>query len=1009
MFLAVLCPLGARAQSIQASASGICRDEKGQAISGARLLFHNEETGAARIVVTGADGHFHARFLPLGLYRIEVSKDGFRTEVRTGTELSVGREAALDFALRVSGVEQRVDVRAELSQVETTNPLLSTLVDAKKVSDLPLNGRDMVQLMQLQPGVQAARTDTGDIVTGSKGTRITVGGSRPSTNVFMLDGTVINNLGNRVAGGATGSLTGVETVREFRAYTNSYSAEFSRAAGGAFNIVTKSGTNALHGSAFEFLRNDNLDARNFFDGERPEFRRHQYGGSLGGPLIRDRTFLFGSYEAFREQLGQTIIRSVPDLAARQGLLNGVTVPVAASIRPYLALWPQPTSDPVPGDGSAIYTTVFGRPAREDFFNVRVDHRLSAKDSLFARYTGSHSSQTFLSDETFAEFPNQLTNGPQFFTVQETRILSPLTINEMRVGFARSNPLEQVLNPSIRPELAFVPGESVGLITISGFDLFGPDRNVPRRLTQNSYQFSDQLSLNRGRHSLTAGVQLERLQYNVVSSSQLRGEFRFSTLTDFLRATPATFEGTLPGARDATRGYRQTLAGWYAQDTLRLSQRLTFTVGLRHEFVTVPTEQNGRVNNLHHYLDPKVTVGPPFVTEKKTFAPRAGFALDPLGDGKTAIRGGFGLFFVPMLANQWWSSLVRLPPFSITARATGAAATFPNPIAGLIALGREALAVVEYDHEQPYMMHFNLNVQREVARSTILTVAYAGSRGVHLGREADFNIGSLGNPVRRNPNFGRIRYRTWDAHSFYNSLQTSLQRQFRGGAQFQVSYTLAKSVDDSSGELGRVEFNNGQSRTSDPFNRLRDRGLSSFDVRQNLTANFTWEPPWRRARGWQLNGIATFTSGIPFTPIIVPDLDQDGSDDNEQRPNLKPGASKNPVLGRPEQWFDPSGFESIARGTRGNLGRNTITGPGVAMLDWSVARTFVLPKWERLRLQLRAESFNLMNRTNFASPSRANLEIFNEAGPAAKPLASVGRLTSTVTTARQTQLALRLSF
>lgn len=1007
--IAGLCAAGSLAQGIDATALGVCLDDTGRAVEAVRLAFENEATGFRREARSTADGSFRARFLPSGRYRIEMSKAGFQTLIQTGVELSVGGQAQVGCTLRVSALATQVEVVAELSQVETTNPLMSTLVDAKKVSDLPLNGRDLMQLMQLQPGVQAARTDPGDIVTGSKGTRITVAGARPSTNVFMLDGTVINNLGNRVAGGATGSLTGVETVKEFRAYTNSYSAEFSRAAGGAFNIVTKSGTNAWHGSAFEFLRNDNLDARNFFDGARPEFRRNQFGGSLGGPIVRDRTFFFGSFEGFRQQLGQTILRTVPDHEARQGRLNGVDVGVAPAVRPYVALWPAQTSDPVPGDGSALYTRLFTQPVQENFYNARVDHQLSATDSLFARYTISDSSQSFLSDEVFPEYPNRLTNRPQFVTLQETKILSASAINELRLGFARSNPLERMQAENIRPEMAFIPGQAQGAITIGGFDAFGPDRNVPRRLTQNSFQLNDQVAITRGRHAFTAGMQVERLHYNVVSASQLRGEFRFTNLANFLRGTPSSFDGVLPGAADFTRGYRQTLAGWYVQDALRLSRRLTVNLGLRHEFVTVPTEQHGRLNNLLSLTDARVTVGPPFTTGKTNFAPRVGFALDPRGDGRTAIRGGFGLFYVPFVANQWWNSMVRLPPFAVTARATGAAATFPNAAAGLAALGRESISSIDARPDQPYMLHFNLNVQRQLARSTVATIAYTGSRGIHLGREADFNIGGPNDPVRRNPNFARIRLRTWDARSFYNSLQASLQRQFRAGLQFQLSYTFAKSIDEASGELGRIEFNNGQARTSDPYNRRNDRALSSFDVRQNLTANLTWDLPGRYGRGWQVNNIVTFTSGIPFTPIIIADLDRDGTDDNEQRPNLRPGASNNPVLGRPEQWFDPAAFTSIEAGARGNLGRNTIMGPGLAMVDLSLAKTFSLPRWDRAQLQLRIETFNALNRANFSSPTRANLEIFTEAGPAAAALPTVGRITSTSTTARQSQLALRLVF
>lgn len=1003
------------AQTSQTAISGVIVDEAGAGIDRASVEIRHVDTGRARPVFSGSEGRYQAGLLPPGEYKIQVAKPGFRTEARAGIMLNVGQEAVLDFRLRVSTVEESIEVSAEAALVETVNPAFSGLVDSKKISELPLNGRDIVQLIQLQTGVQPARTDAGSIVTGGQGTRIAVAGARTSMNVFMLDGTVINNLGNRVAGGATGTLSGVETIKEFRAYTNNYSAEFSRAAGGAFNIVTKSGANTFHGSLFEFLRNDNLDARNFFDGARPEFQRHQFGGSLGGRLVRDRTFFFGSYEGFRERQGETVIRTVPDLAAREGIVGGVRVPVLPAVNRFLEIWPEPTSDPVPGDGAGLYTALFFRPVQENLFNARVDHQLGAADSLFVRYTTAGSGQTFLTDESFPEFPNRLTNRTQFVTLQETHVISPATMNELRVSFARSNPYERLLDEGVRSGLAFIPGEAMGTINISGFSVFGPERGVPRRLTQNSYQLNEQFIVTRGGHTLSTGMQIERLHYNVISANLLRGDFRFATLAGFLAGNAAAFDGVMPGAKDFTRGYRQTLAGFYVQDTWRASRRLTLNLGLRHEFVTVPTEQHGRLNNLHHYMDPAITIGAPFLTKKDRLAPRVGFAFDPSRTGKTAIRGGFGVFYPPMLASQWFNSIVRLPPFLVTARATGAEARFPDPVAGLNPVGRESVFAIEHTPNQTYLMHFNLSVQREVVKSTLVTLAYVGSRGLNLGREADFNIGSPGNPVRRNPNFSRIRYRTWDARSFYNSFQASVMRYFRAGLQFQGSYTYAKSIDEASAEMGRLEFNNGQARTSDPFDRRRDRALSSFDVRHNLVANAIWDVPWRSRRagllinGWQLNGIVTLSGGIPFTPIITADLDRDGTDDNEQRPNLRPGGSKNPRLGRPEQWFDPGAFYSIESGTRGNLGRNTIVGPGLAAVDLGLVKSFLLRPDDRLRLQFRMEAFNLLNRANFATPPRSHLEIFSAPGVGALPLASAGRITSTSTPARQLQLALRMVF
>jgi hypothetical protein len=1019
LILMVFSVAGAGAQAVNASLSGVCTDAAGQLLGEVRVTIKNLDTGIARSAITDAGGRYHIAALAPGRYVAEASRKGFKTEIRQPVSPSVGQETLLDFTLQVGNLEERIEVTADASFIEAANPALSEIVDEKKIRDLPLNGRDITQLIQLQPGVNVARTDVGDILSGGEGTRITVAGTRPSGNSFMLDGTIINNLGNRVATGATGQLTGIETIQEFRVLTSAYSARFSRATGGAFDIVTRSGANVFHGSLFEFIRNDNFDARNFFDLEKPEFRRNQFGFSLGGALVKNRTFFFGSYEGLRENLGRTVIRTVPDLDARQGMVSGTRVEINPLVQPYLRLFPLPTFDPAAADGSALFVGQFNQRAQEDFFTVRLDHHFSEADSLMARYTFSESNRLFITEETFPEFPNRDINRPQYFTLRETRIISPRATNELQFGFARSNPAEDIAPTDPLTALGFIPGQPLGTISIGGFDIFGTDRNAPRRLTQNSYQIGDHFTLHKGSHILTAGLQFERFQYNVISSSRARGEFIFSNLTDFLRGRARTFEGLLPSASDVARSYRQSLFGWFLQDDFRPSRRLTLNLGFRHEFVTVPTEKHGRLNNLHDPLDEKITVGKPFITAKANFAPRAGFALDLKG-GRTVLRGGAGIFFDQFLAHQWWNSIVKLAPFAITARASGADARFPNALAGLIALGRDAVLAVDYDHGQPYVYQYNLNLQHEVFPQTVLTAAYVGSRGVKLSREADWNIGAPGNPLRRNPNFTRIRFRTWDANSFYNSLQLGINRRFGGGFQIQGAYTLSKSVDDASSGLGRSEFSNGQQRTSDPFDHKRDRGLSSFDVRQNFILNFTLEIPYGRANserlldrllgGWQMSGILTLSSGTPFTPFIVSDIDDDGTDDNEQRPNLKPGSSNNPVVGRVEQWFDPQAFESLPAGSRGNLGRNTIIGPGLAAFDVSMAKKIKLDSLaENLAVQFRAEFFNLFNRANFSIPGRSNLEIFTTGGTEAKPLPNVGRITSTATAARQLQFALRISF
>lgn len=1011
-------------QTVTASASGVCHDDQGAVLVGVSVSIKNIETGIRRVTATDSTGRYYLALLSPGRYEIQASMTGFRTEVRKDLTLTSGQEALVGFVLHVGPIEERSEVAAEAGLIDTTTPTLSEIVDQRKVRDLPLNGRDIVQLIQLQPGVNVARSDAGDILTGGKGTRITVAGVRPSGNVFMLDGTIINNLANRVATGATGQLTGVETVKEFRVLTSNYSSEFSRVFGGAFNIITRSGTNSFHGSLFEFIRNDSFDARNFFDVDKPGFKRNQFGFSIGGPIIKERSFFFASYEGLRERAGVTVTRTVPDLESRNGVVAGRPVAIAQSVIPYLDIWPLPTTDPMPGDGSALFVGTFNQPGNEDFFNLRVDHSFSEAHTALARYTFSNSDQLFLPDTSFPEFPNQYRNRPQYLTLQLTSVFSPTLLNELRFGFARTKPLSDTAPENPFTELGFIAGQPLGTISISGFDVFGTDRDLPRRLIQNSFQFSDGLTALKGRHSLKIGVQFERFQYNLVSSSRARGEFTFANLTDFLTARARTFEGLLPEANDVTRGYRQNLFGSYFQDEFRVLTRLTLSLGIRHEFVTVPTEQHGRLNNIRDPLDLQITVGDPFVTQKANFAPRVGFAWSATGDGKTSVRGGFGIFFDHFLANQWFNSITRLPPFAITARATGSAAKFPDGLTGLSPLARDAVFGVDYDHGQPYVYQYNVSAQREVANNTVVTAAYVGGRGVKLAREADWNIGELGNIVRRNPNFSRIRFRTWDANSFYNSVQVGVNRRFSDGFQVQGAYTFSKSVDDSSSGLGRSEFNNGQQRTSDPFDHKADRGLSSFDVRHNLVVNFTVELPFgkqggaagssgtleRLLSGWQLSGIATFSSGTPFTPIIINDLDLDGTDDNEQRPNVKAGKSNNPFVGRPEQWFDPSAFQSLEPGTRGDLGRNTIIGPGVATFDLAVARNFRIARVsDEFTIQLRTEVFNLLNHANFSTPPRSNLEIFNTAGADAQPLPNAGRITSTIVSSRQLQFALRVSF
>src|SRR2546429_452287 len=1031
-----------------ANLSGVIKDPNGAVVAGVTINARNVATGQTRDAESNDQGRYTFPNLTIGRYEVDASQAGFKKTIAT-VDLTVGQEAELSFALEPGGITESVIVEAQPQQlsIDTETSTYGQLVSRRQVDNLPINGRDYTQLVLLQPGVTQARSDTQDILTG-KGPKISVHGARTTANSYMLDGTDIIDALGRTASGANGVVSGIESVQEFTVLTNTYSAEYGRASGGVFNIATRSGGNDLHGTAFEYLRNSALDAANFFENangqKKAPFKRNQFGFSLGGPIKKNKLFIFGAYEGFRESLGITDVQVVPSLAARNGafLPSGVTIKPA--VVPYLALIPAPTG-PNPSDTTgqtAIFAGQFKQPARLNTYNVRGDYNLSKHDTLFARYTQNDSRITFINTEIFPGFQNSGTNFQKFFTVSETRVFSRNMVNSFRYAFNRTTPSEAPAPDKEFKELAFIPGQIVGDINITGFKRFGSDRNTPRSFFQNLNQFADDLSIVRGVHSMKVGANVEHFDIRGNSASRNRGEFTINTFSDFLQGKSRNFVGLIPGHDNTVRHHVQSLIGLYFQDDWKPRPNLTFNLGLRYEFITVPNELNGVNTNVGDPTDKTVTTGPLFRNpSKKNFAPRVGFAYSPDfksgalknlfgGTGKTSIRAGFGVYFEQLLYSVYGNMTFKQAPFF--EQVTINNAPFPNvfPLLASGTFSPDTFSITRTP-SPTYVMQYNFNVQRELASNVVVTAAYVGARGVHLWREADFNIANslnpplntlfppVATPLRRNPNFGSIRFKVSDSNSFYNALQLSVRTRFGRGFTSQLSYTFAKSIDDGSSSLGRNEFANGQARSMDPFNLKLNRGLYDFDMRHRLAANFRYDLPFGPGRkylstvegiakvfvaGWQLNGILTAESGIPVSPIFTFDQDRDGSTDNEQRPNLAPGVTTIPMNVSKTQLFDPSVFVLPAVGARGVLGRNIIEGPGLVSFDPSITKSFFLNTDGTRSIQFRTEIFNAFNHPNFAIPDVTNLTIFNSA---TSRNTTAGQITRTSTPSRQIQFSLRL--
>ncbi len=1008
----------ALAQSTGGTIMGSVVDETKAALPGATVTIRQIETDTRRVVVTDGQGRYQAPALQSGTYEVSVALEGFQTTVRQGVALTLGQTAVVPIALKLGAIQEQVVITQSVPLVETTRSGVTALVDQKQIRDLPLNGRDFSQLTLLQPGVLATPTTERSLDRGM-GTQVAIAGARPNQISYLLDGTDVNSQSNQSPGSAAGGLLGVETVREFQILVNSYSAEYGRSAGGIVSAVTRSGTNALHGAGFIFHRDDRFDSKTWFDPadeEKPPFTRNQGGGYLGGPIRKDRTFFFGSYEGLRQDLSETVVIRVPSRATR------ARTDISPAIRPYMALYPLPNGDETGATG--LYSHPLDQPIRENYFVGKIDHTFSDADSISVRFVNDSATQKSAANGV-GDWVNRAHTMSRFVALEHKRVFSSRVLNVARGAWNR--PYEEtigLMNRADDPSLYFIPGTRIGGISVSGLESLGPSSDNPSFYNYRSLQLYDTVTIATGRHAFKTGFSFSRWFNDQDSSFQFGGSFAFTSLEDFVQGRPNTFEGIVPGSTTARR-WRQNLFGWFVQDDFAVSPRVTLNVGVRHEFITVPKELDGRVAHMVSIMDPATTVGDPLFLNPslKNVMPRVGFAWDVSGNGKTSIRGGGGLFYEPILGNYVRTYGNRTPPFMQQANISRP--PFPNPLGGTLVV-RNRLDLFQFDPQNPLRAQYNVTFQHEILPETVVAIGYIGSRGYHQVRNLEVNqsvpivqadgsyffptTASGGLPPRRNPNFESIRLRSTDGKSWYNGMTANLSKRFSRGLQFQVAYTFGRSTDYGSQAIGSADYSNSfQPRYA--FDLEDNFGRSDFDIRHNIVFNYSYELPFGRnapgiagalAQGWQVSGVVLARTGVPFSPLLGFDRARarPRSGGGGQRPRWAPGYDRDDVVrGGTGQYFDPKAFVLPAAGTFGDVGRNALEGPGFTTWDMAVFKNVRLGN---RRLQFRLEVFNILNRANFGLPAST---VFNSNGLAE----DVGEITSIVGTARQVQLGVKFEF
>jgi len=1139
--LLLLLPL--RAQVAGAIVTGAVTDAQRGAVASAKVSARNVQTNVVTETTTNVDGAYSILNLIPSDYEFSASAPGFSTSVAKVT-LTVGAKQEMSFSLTVGQVTQEVQVTSSVPQVELASSTLSGNVESTEVRELPLNGRDWATLATLEPGVAKVQVHpTGTQASRGLGIQMTIDGGRPTQNSYRLDGALVNDYSNAGPGSVLGQNLGVDAIQEFSVLTSNYSAEYGFTSGGVINAITRSGTNTFHGSAFDFLRNDKFDATSYFNNAnnlpKQRLEQNQFGASAGWRILKDQVFLFGDYEGVRQSKGTSLTQFTISDAVRAGNVTNLAtktvsvVPIDPYIQKYLGFYPRPigpanctgcNANIGPYDWEAVQHTT------ENFFTLRSDQKLSNKDSLFETYVRDPSSYTLPQalKQVFVDFFAYR----EAAVIEETHVLSASMANTVRVGLDKTNGktnnyynfASQAINPLAAdislneiPSQGNAHGQPTVNLTSTGINappglLWG---GTHQDLYNQIFQVYDDAFVTRSSHGLKFGFEFLGQQNDTIAINGINGS---ATFTAGLATTEAKADCTknAKGALDASCGalvnfltnqprvavtpadltasnkhyVRDKVFGVYLQDDWRLRSNLTVNLGLRYEMQTNPTEKHGEVGYLVAPNGPSTNLRHSFYTRNptvKNFEPRIGFSWDPFHNGKTAVRGGIGIF--DSLPGPYINALYNATtaPFLGTYGTVGPPGgtspikgTFPYGIPAQLPAVKPTNVVWAYTDaniRRNYVEQWNFNIQRQLASNTTVVVAYAGSHAVHNpflteGGNSVLPV-NLGNPIPGvgyywplqwsnslpptstspllpsqqnslyNPFIQICRCIYWQGTSSYNSLQLKLDQRAFHGLQVQGAFTWSRSIDDTSGSAAADTFSNEWNATP-PYDLRLIRGLSSFNVGRNVVVNALYNAPTPKSfgalgdhvlGGWQLGFIAEASDGIP----IMPSMGMENPDmlgeiiQTLNPPNVVPGCtivspgntahylnascfSMVPQTAANTPYCDTAraatmGFPGFCPNIRGNLGRNSIIGPGLVNVDFSMVKNNHIPRIsESFNLQFRAEFFNALNRANFAQPTLnpntggGAMEAILNTG---QPNSQFGQLTATQIPNRQIQLALKL--
>jgi hypothetical protein len=1025
----------------EAAIQGTVSDSSGGAIPSVAIRIKNLETGAERNQMTDEAGRYEAAALLVGRYEVRAEKAGFRSEARTGVSLVLGQRETVDLVLQVGDVRQTVQVESAPTVVAVTTEDISGLVGERQVKDLPLNGRSYDQLMSLNPGVvnytsqRAGGIGTSNSVVGNM---FAASGRRPQENLYLLNGVEFTSASeiNNTPGGVSGQLLGVDAVREFSVVKDTYGAEYGKRPGAQVNIVTASGTNQFHGDVYEFLRNSALDARNFFDhGAIPAFRRNVFGGALGGPIRKDKTFLFGNYEGFRQNLGLSDLTLVPDTASRASAV--------ASVQPLLALWPvangpeRLTSTGAPSGIAEAFSNPLQR-IREDFGTARLDQNFTDKDSLAGIYTADDSEAHSPTNNPFSLVDIFLRE--QVASLSETHIFSPSLLNRATFGFSRGR---FYFNGGTTVNLPgwIHAGQPVGAVVVGGgttlngaSQIANGGANAGSNLTaaRNLYTASDQVTFSHGKHLFSFGGSLQRVQANDTLVQDQYGQISFTNLQTFLQGKVSTYTYA---SSYTPLSWRSLEGAFYVEDAIKLNPSLELRIGFRGESTNGWNEAHGRASNYAFapngvILTQPVVGSSAFSVNNAKFlpAPRVATAWSPFASKKTVIRAGFGLYYA--LLDNLSYRLDQNGPFNSVFAVKNIAFSSIAPSAAYS--GAKVIpSGVQPDLRTPTVESWSLKVEQQLSSNASLGVSYIGSHAYHELLSIDANLPTPAicpaSPCPAGYPAGAYYYPTgaplansavwntthWSSEgiSSYHGLEVDVNRRLGHGLQFRGVYTFSKTLDDGD-NMNTSVATNSPAFVANPLQPKADYGRASFDMRHAAVVNATYDLPFGRGNtthahrwvgligNWQLSGIETLQSGLPFTPQSSYNPSNDGDTRNPVRPSLNPDFTGHVILGGPNRYFDPNAFIQPLPGTYGNAGRNILQGPGLAETDLSLTKKFSFS--ERLNVQFRSEFFNVFNRSNFNIP---NPVVFASATGGPSPTAGV--ITATSTTSRQIQFGLKL--